>query len=139
MYKMERTPGASGRYNCTMLCSGSNGNKPQPLSGAPPIGMRVKRGSRGRSDPGRVWGVPKYPFSSAAGGGRRKRSLPFCSDKRVINETVYEQYINEQRRFRQMRIAQIAPPWITIPPKSYGGTENVLYDLVEEFRAHGHD
>jgi glycosyltransferase involved in cell wall biosynthesis len=38
-----------------------------------------------------------------------------------------------------MRIAQIAPPWITIPPKNYGGTENVLYDLIEELRALGHD
>ncbi|TMC21531.1 MAG: glycosyltransferase family 4 protein [Chloroflexi bacterium] len=38
-----------------------------------------------------------------------------------------------------MRIAQIAPPWITIPPKSYGGTENVLYDLIQELRAHDHD
>lgn len=38
-----------------------------------------------------------------------------------------------------MRIAQIAPPWITIPPKNYGGTESVIYNLVEEQVAHGHD
>ncbi len=38
-----------------------------------------------------------------------------------------------------MRIAQIAPPWIPIPPKHYGGTENVLYHLVEEQVAQGHD
>jgi glycosyltransferase involved in cell wall biosynthesis len=38
-----------------------------------------------------------------------------------------------------MRIAQIAPPWITIPPKNYGGTESVLYTLVEEQVAQGHD
>ena len=31
-----------------------------------------------------------------------------------------------------MRIAQIAPPWIAIPPKNYGGTESVIYNLVEE-------
>ena len=38
-----------------------------------------------------------------------------------------------------MRIAQIAPPWITIPPKTYGGTESVLCNLVEEQVAQGHD
>jgi glycosyltransferase involved in cell wall biosynthesis len=38
-----------------------------------------------------------------------------------------------------MRIAHIAPPWISIPPKNYGGTENVLYHLVEEQVAQGHD
>ena len=38
-----------------------------------------------------------------------------------------------------MRIAQIAPPWIPIPPKQYGGTENVIYHLVEEQVAQGHD
>ncbi len=38
-----------------------------------------------------------------------------------------------------MKIAHIAPPWITIPPKNYGGTEIVLYNLVEEQVAHGHD
>jgi glycosyltransferase involved in cell wall biosynthesis len=38
-----------------------------------------------------------------------------------------------------MRIAQIAPPWIPIPPKQYGGTENVIYQLVEELVAQGHD
>lgn len=38
-----------------------------------------------------------------------------------------------------MRIAQIAPPWIAIPPKNYGGTENVLYHLVEKLVEYGHD
>ncbi len=38
-----------------------------------------------------------------------------------------------------MRIAQIAPPWISIPPKDYGGTENVLYHLIEEQIAQGHE
>jgi glycosyltransferase involved in cell wall biosynthesis len=38
-----------------------------------------------------------------------------------------------------LRIAQIAPPWISIPPKQYGGTENVIYHLVEELIAEGHD
>jgi glycosyltransferase involved in cell wall biosynthesis len=38
-----------------------------------------------------------------------------------------------------MKIAHIAPPWITIPPKNYGGTEIVLYNLIEEQIAQGHD
>jgi hypothetical protein len=38
-----------------------------------------------------------------------------------------------------MRIAQIAPPWIKIPPKTYGGTESVLSTLVEEQVAQGHE
>lgn len=38
-----------------------------------------------------------------------------------------------------MRIAQIAPPWIAIPPKNYGGTESVIYNLVEELVAMGHE
>ena len=38
-----------------------------------------------------------------------------------------------------MKIAQIAPPWITIPPKNYGGAEVVIYNLVEEQVALGHE
>jgi|SRR5579863_9152863 len=38
-----------------------------------------------------------------------------------------------------MRIAHIAPPWLSIPPKNYGGTENVIYHLVEAQIALGHD
>lgn len=38
-----------------------------------------------------------------------------------------------------MKIAQIAPPWIPVPPKQYGGTESVIHSLVEEQVAQGHD
>src|SRR5215472_11785324 len=38
-----------------------------------------------------------------------------------------------------MKIAHIAPPWIPIPPKNYGGTEVVIYNLVEEQVALGHE
>jgi len=37
-----------------------------------------------------------------------------------------------------MKIAHIAPPWISIPPSNYGGTEIVLYNLIEEQVAQGH-
>lgn len=38
-----------------------------------------------------------------------------------------------------MKIAHIAPPWIAIPPKNYGGTEEVIHNLIEEQVAQGHD
>ncbi len=38
-----------------------------------------------------------------------------------------------------MKIAQIAPPWISIPPKNYGGTETIIAFIVEELVAQGHD
>jgi glycosyltransferase involved in cell wall biosynthesis len=38
-----------------------------------------------------------------------------------------------------MKIAQIAPPWISIPPQNYGGTETIIAFLVEELIAQGHD
>src|SRR5579859_1078548 len=38
-----------------------------------------------------------------------------------------------------MKIAQIAPPWFSVPPKNYGGTEAVMYNLVEKQVELGHD
>ena len=38
-----------------------------------------------------------------------------------------------------MKIAHIAPPWIATPPKDYGGTERVIYNLVEAQVEQGHD
>jgi len=38
-----------------------------------------------------------------------------------------------------MKIAQIAPPWIRIPPKNYGGAEQVINALVEEQVIQGHE
>jgi glycosyltransferase involved in cell wall biosynthesis len=38
-----------------------------------------------------------------------------------------------------MHIAHIAPAWITVPPKNYGGTETVMFHLVEQLVALGHD
>lgn len=38
-----------------------------------------------------------------------------------------------------MKIAHIAPPWLPVPPRNYGGTEAVIYNLVEEQVAQGHD
>jgi glycosyltransferase involved in cell wall biosynthesis len=38
-----------------------------------------------------------------------------------------------------MKIAQIAPAWIPIPPNDYGGTESVLSYLIEEQVCSGHE
>jgi glycosyltransferase involved in cell wall biosynthesis len=38
-----------------------------------------------------------------------------------------------------MRIAQFAPLWETVPPKTYGGTELVVYILCEELAKRGHE
>lgn len=38
-----------------------------------------------------------------------------------------------------MRIAQLAPLWETVPPRSYGGTELVVHLLTEELVKQGHE
>ena len=38
-----------------------------------------------------------------------------------------------------MRIAQVAPPFETIPPSGYGGTERVIATLTEELVRRGHE
>lgn len=38
-----------------------------------------------------------------------------------------------------MRIAQVAPPFETVPPSQYGGTERVVSTLTEELVRRGHD
>jgi glycosyltransferase involved in cell wall biosynthesis len=38
-----------------------------------------------------------------------------------------------------MRIALVAPPWLTVPPAGYGGTETVVDMLARGFVAAGHD
>ncbi len=38
-----------------------------------------------------------------------------------------------------MRIAQVAPLWEIVPPRFYGGTERVVYNLTEELVRRGHE
>ncbi len=40
---------------------------------------------------------------------------------------------------RPLRIAQVAPPLERVPPKAYGGTERVVFELVQELLRRGHD
>jgi len=39
---------------------------------------------------------------------------------------------------KKLKIAQIAPPWISVPPKKYGGTELIISHLTEELIRRGH-
>src|SRR5579884_1003714 len=55
----------------------------------------------------------------------------------VLRRANAREQFNEKDR--TMKIAQIASPWVTIPPKTYGGTESLLYTLVEEQVGQGHD
>jgi glycosyltransferase involved in cell wall biosynthesis len=38
-----------------------------------------------------------------------------------------------------MKIAEIAPPWIAVPPQGYGGIELVVHELASRLHARGHD
>src|SRR5918911_5221860 len=38
-----------------------------------------------------------------------------------------------------MRIAQLAPPFESVPPRAYGGTERVVHALTEELVRRGHE
>jgi glycosyltransferase involved in cell wall biosynthesis len=40
---------------------------------------------------------------------------------------------------RPLRIAQVAPPMERVPPRAYGGTERVVFDLVKELDRRGHE
>jgi Glycosyltransferase len=40
---------------------------------------------------------------------------------------------------RPLRIAQVAPPLERVPPRAYGGTERVVYELIKELDRRGHD
>jgi glycosyltransferase involved in cell wall biosynthesis len=42
-------------------------------------------------------------------------------------------------RGERLRIAQIAPPWFTVPPRNYGGIERVVAILADGLAARGHE
>ncbi len=39
---------------------------------------------------------------------------------------------------QKLKIAQIAPLWVPVPPEKYGGTELIVYNLTEELVQRGH-
>lgn len=40
---------------------------------------------------------------------------------------------------KKLRIAQIAPPFLSVPPKTFGGTEAVVSNITEELVKRGHE
>ena len=44
-----------------------------------------------------------------------------------------------RKRESRMRIAIVSTPFLAVPPRTYGGTELVVHELVEGLVAHGHD
>jgi glycosyltransferase involved in cell wall biosynthesis len=38
-----------------------------------------------------------------------------------------------------MRIAQVSPPWVAVPPRGYGGIEWIVTDLADGLTGRGHD
>ena len=38
-----------------------------------------------------------------------------------------------------MRVLQVAPPWVAVPPSGYGGTEMVIAELTRALAAQGHE
>ena len=40
---------------------------------------------------------------------------------------------------RPLRIAHVAPPFERVPPRAYGGTERIVYELVVDLDRRGYD
>jgi glycosyltransferase involved in cell wall biosynthesis len=47
--------------------------------------------------------------------------------------------LEKQNKHKSLRIAQVAPPFESVPPAGYGGTERVVSVLTEELVRRGHD
>lgn len=46
---------------------------------------------------------------------------------------------SDRPRARPLRIAMVAPPWLTVPPPGYGGLEHVVAGLVDGLVEDGHE
>ena len=46
--------------------------------------------------------------------------------------------MNAPGRHEPLHVAIVAPPWFTVPPRGYGGVENVCADLVSGLMDRGH-
>ncbi|TWE07408.1 glycosyltransferase family 4 protein [Rudaeicoccus suwonensis] len=47
--------------------------------------------------------------------------------------------MNASNKLKSLRIAQIAPPWLRVPPDGYGGVERMVGNLSEGLVNRGHD
>ena len=79
---------------------------------------------------------------------RERRSFDECDDPAVEGELALDVQgcgiapFWPSRRIgatMYVRIAEIAPPWFTVPPSGYGGIELVVSLLTENLVEHGHD
>jgi len=43
------------------------------------------------------------------------------------------------RAWRRLKVAMVAPPWISVPPPGYGGIEAVIGPLCDALVERGHD
>jgi glycosyltransferase involved in cell wall biosynthesis len=49
------------------------------------------------------------------------------------------EFVKSKTEVNRMRIAQLAPPFVPVPPATYGGTERVVSILTEQLVQRGHD
>lgn len=59
--------------------------------------------------------------------------------ERVAPHGILHEQSSLRRAHFQMRIAQVAPPFETVPPRAYGGTERVVSTLTEALVRRGHE
>jgi glycosyltransferase involved in cell wall biosynthesis len=68
--------------------------------------------------------------------------LPALARSRQRRSPTYSKpTLAQPRSARQapLRVAMLAPPWLSVPPRGYGGVESVVSALTEALVARGHD
>ena len=63
---------------------------------------------------------------------RLRRHRPYRTSVGRGRITPWPYHLSEVPMIRPLRIAQVAPPLERVPPRAYGGTERVVYELVTE-------
>jgi Glycosyltransferase Family 4 len=58
--------------------------------------------------------------------------------KKTFDTSIRIDEVKSSDHDKPLRIAQIAPPWLSVPPQNYGGTEAVISNLTEELVRQGH-
>jgi glycosyltransferase involved in cell wall biosynthesis len=87
---------------------------------------------RARSDNGKEISLDSW--------SRSRAGAPLCSEV-LLNGPVKVRHTPQifERQGTVMHIAQIAPPWLQIPPVGYGGVERLVGNLTEGLVARGHE
>lgn len=68
--------------------------------------------------------------------GRQTSQLGFATSMLGREVGFGEKSLSDENQ--PLRVAQIAPAWLSVPPKNYGGTEAVISNLTEELVKQGH-